>query len=108
MSLWSVVAGPEVLASTTDGEWRGWWLARHSGEQPLQTVVRFSGSALACGLGQIPDRVAQAVVSDGRSEVELWLDHDLPPTCIALDSRTGAPEITPRLRDPRGGLARAS
>jgi len=100
MSLWTGVAGPEALPGTTDGEWRAWWLAREPDEQPLRVIVGMSRSALARDPGSLPERVAQAVLTNGRSEVDHWLDQPLPPVSITLDS-AGVPDITRRQPDPQ-------
>jgi hypothetical protein len=97
VALWTIARDPEVFdhANGHDGYQYKWPLTRE-GYNPLFTMVKMSDHAKH-GLGS-PDRpmtprALEAVETNGRSEVERYLDWELPPRVIEVGT-AGDPVVT--------------
>jgi hypothetical protein len=87
--LWQIKSGPAEVNSTGFDAvtWR-WVLRNRSDKDEISVLVAVSGTAAASAAESLPDATAEAIRTQGRSEIEKVLDSPEPPRLIELDTTT--------------------
>jgi hypothetical protein len=86
MGRWRILDGPnQNLATWVDGEL---WVARieTADDPPQRKIVSVVLSRTALQAQGVPDEVAQALATSGRTAIEKYLDETDPPTGILVSS----------------------
>lgn len=97
--MWTIVGRPyEVQPEGYDGAAVLWDVAPSGGGAAVPVVVKFPGRILATSPHNMSTRVAEAVGSCGRTEVERVLRWAIPPRAIEMRLRGEEPVLA--LRDP--------
>ena len=84
MVRWRIVDGPnQNVATWVDGEL---WVARieHASDPTQRKIVNVVLSRTALQSQDVPDDVAQALATSGRTAIEKYLDEDEPPAGILV------------------------
>jgi hypothetical protein len=97
--MWRIV-GPAhaVHSGGWDGLWIRWFVAPLERGPALPVIVMLTGTDLATAPETLPARVATAIATDGRSEVEQVLDWPVPPISIEMRSHRNTPLVQERER----------
>lgn len=87
---WEIESGPDGAEGGFEGAVWCWTLRRADGAR-TSVFVRVSGSALGADPEELAPRLAEAIRTHGRSEVEAVTNGIDPPRLIAFDGRSPTP-----------------